>query len=68
MNNYYQPPNFNNPYSHNYNETAMKNAYYIEKAALERKQIRHLGNLFGLAMTAYVILNIIVSLIVSVPR
>ncbi|MEZ3421322.1 MAG: CPBP family intramembrane metalloprotease [Eubacterium sp.] len=68
MNNYYQPPNFNNPYSHNYNETAMKNAYYIEKAALERKQIRHLGNLFGLAMTAYVILNIIVSLIVSVPK
>lgn len=67
MNNYYQPPNFNQ-YQYNYDEAAMKNAYYIEKAALERKQIRHLGNIFGLAMTVYVVINILVSFILAVPE
>lgn len=67
MNNYYQPPNFN-PYQNHYSEAAMKNAYYIEKAANERKQIRHLGNIFGLAMTVYVVINILVSLIIAVPK
>lgn len=66
MNNYYQPPNLNqnpNPYQYqyNYDEAAKKKAYYIEKAAKEKKELRHLGNIFGLTMTVYVFVQILSS-------
>ena len=35
--------------------------YFIEKARLERKQIRRAGNAIGLAMTAYVLVQILAS-------
>lgn len=37
--------------------------YYIEKAKLERKEIRRAGNAIGLAMTAYVIVQLIASVV-----
>ena len=37
--------------------------YFIEKARLERREIRKAGNAIGLAMTAYVIVQIIASII-----
>ncbi|MDE6659856.1 MAG: CPBP family intramembrane metalloprotease [Eubacterium sp.] len=58
LNNYYQPPQINQP-NFNYNEAAMQTQYYMEKAKMERKEIRHLGNMFGLVMSAYVIVSFI---------
>ena len=40
--------------------------YYIEKARLERKQIRKAGNAIGLAMTAYVLVQLAASLVLSI--
>lgn len=67
MNNYYQPPGFNEQ-NYNNNEDVVRNAYYIEKARLEIKQIRHLGNIIGLAVTAYYVFSIILSYILSIPK
>lgn len=58
MNNYYQPPQFNQP-NFNYNEAAIQTQYYMEKARQERKEIRHLGNMFGIVMSAFVIVQFI---------
>lgn len=58
MNNYYQPPQFNQP-NYDYNEIAMKSRFYMEKARMERKEIRRLGNIFGIVMSAFVILQLI---------
>ena len=58
LNNYYQPPQFNQP-NFNYDEAAMQTQYYMEKAKRERKEIRHLGNMFGLVMSAFVIVQFI---------
>lgn len=58
MNNYYQPPQFNQP-NYNYNETVMKSRFYMEKARLERKEIRHLGNIFGLVISAFILLQLV---------
>ncbi len=66
MNNYYQPPNFNQS-QYNYDETAKKNAFYIEKAALEIRQIKRLGNIFGLTMTVYVAVNVLSSFFLLFP-
>ena len=37
--------------------------YYMEKARLERKEIRKLGNIIGLAMTGFVLVQIVTSFI-----
>ena len=37
--------------------------YYVEKARLERKEIRKLGNILGLAMTGYVVVQLLASVI-----
>ena len=59
MNNYYyQPPQFNQP-NYDYNEAAMKTRFYMEKARKERKEIRHLGNIFGLVMSAFVLIQLV---------
>lgn len=47
----------------NDNAAAMRNMYFIEKARLERKEIRRAGNAIGLAMTVYVIVQLIASVI-----
>ena len=60
MNNYYQPPQFNQPnLNFDYNEAAMKSKFYMEKARLERKEIRRLGNIFGLVMSAFVLVQLV---------
>lgn len=56
MYNYYQPPQLN---QQDYNDAAMKNRFYFEKAKQERKQIRHLGNIFGLVMSAFIVMQLI---------
>ncbi len=58
LNNYYQPPQFNQP-NYNYNEAVMKSRFYMEKARLERKEIRHLGNIFGLVISAFILLQLV---------
>lgn len=65
MNNYYQPPQFNQQH-HDYNEAAMKNRFYMEKAKMERKSIRRLGNIFGIAISAFVLLQLACVLLLEV--
>lgn len=44
----------------------MKSRYYMEKARFERKQIRHLGNIFGIVMSAFVLLQLVCVFLLSV--
>lgn len=63
---YYQPPNINQPPGYEPPGdfiSANQNMYFIEKARLERREIRKVGNAIGLAMTAYVFVQIIASVI-----
>ena len=62
MNNYYQQPDFN---QNNFNEAAMRNMYFINKAKLERKQIRTLGNILGIVITAFVAVQFISSFVLQ---
>ena len=67
---YYQPPNINDPNGYGQpvseNAAAMRNMYFIEKARLERKQIRKLGNIVGLAMTAYIFVQLAASFVLGI--
>ena len=58
MDNYYQPPQFNQP-SYDYSEAENKRRFYMEKARMEKKEIRHLGNVFGIVMSAFILLQLV---------